>query len=126
VRRPTKPWWVLAALGSAAAFAACSTNDPAASCPPVDASTCRLPIPSYANDVAPILDRRCNSTCHAPGVGPWPLNNYPDVHDWVGIIGPYVAECEMPPDDAAAGNGDMTYQERVTVLDWLVCGAPNN
>src|SRR6185503_1362448 len=44
-----------------------------ANCAFIDASACQAPTPSYATDIVPILDRRCNSTCHAPGVGPWPL-----------------------------------------------------
>jgi hypothetical protein len=122
-------WLFFAAIGAAAALACTSgsgSDDAGASCTFIDASACQQPVPSYANDVAPILDLRCNSTCHAPGVGPWPLNNYNDVHDWVDIIGSYVEQCGMPPPEAGAGNGDLTDQERATILDWLVCGAPNN
>jgi hypothetical protein len=97
-----------------------------ANCTFIDASACPGTAPSYANDVAPILDLRCNTTCHAPGVGPWPLTNYADVSDWADVIGPYVEQCGMPPPDSNAGDGNMTDAERQTVLDWLACGAPNN
>lgn len=120
-------WLVLVAVGAGAIAAACSSDPPAnPNCPSIDASSCNAPIPSYASEVAPILDQRCNRTCHAPGVGPWPLVNYDDVHDWTTIIGAYIEQCGMPPPDSTAGDGDMTYEERVTVLDWLACGAPNN
>lgn len=99
---------------------------PDPSCPFIDASTCQQPVPSYTTDVVPILDKRCNSTCHAPGVGPWPLTNYQDVLDWADIIGGYIEQCGMPPPDAGAGDGNMTDQERALVLNWLACGAPNN
>ncbi len=92
----------------------------------MDASACIDPPPSYANDVAPLLDRACNSTCHAPGVGPWPLNNWSDVSDWASIIQSDVQVCAMPPPDAGAGNGNLSTSEREMLLDWIACGAPNN
>ena len=120
-------------LAMALLLAACkgSAADPPDSgqppnCAFIDASACVQPTPSYATDIVPILDRRCNSTCHAPGVGPWPLNNYSDVFDWADIIGSYIETCGMPPDDAGAGDGNMTDDERRTVLNWLACGAPDN
>ena len=97
-----------------------------ANCTFIDASSCQSPIPSYSRDVAPVLDRACNSTCHAPGVGPWPLNQWANVADWGMSIGADIGQCTMPPPDAGAGNGDLTDQERGTILNWLVCGAPNN
>ncbi len=119
-------------LGLAGLAAACGTNQNAsdASDPPaclfIDASACITPMPSYANDVAPVLDQACNSTCHAPGVGPWPLNNYDDVSDWAAIIAGDLELCKMPPEDAGAGNGVLTDSQRAMVLDWVACGAPNN
>ena len=125
-------WLVLAAacvLGGCTSKAPATGNDadpPVANCTFIDASACQQPVPSYANDVAPVLDRACNSTCHAPGVGPWPLNNYSDVFDWGSIIAGDVELCTMPPPDAGAGNGDLSDQERAMILDWLACGGPNN
>ncbi len=92
-------------------------------CTYIDASSCALPSPSWQNDVLPILDRRCNSTCHAPGVGPWPLTNRGDVDDWGSLIFADTEQCSMPPADAGAGNGPMTTAERATVLNWLACEA---
>ena len=97
-----------------------------AGCTFIDASTCQNPIPSYSRDVVPVLDRACNTTCHAPGEGPWPLNDWANVSDWGSIIGGDIEQCTMPPADAGAGNGTLSDQERATVLNWLVCGAPNN
>ena len=73
-----------------------------------------------------MLDRACNSSCHAPGVGPWPLNNYRDVSDWQSIIFNDTEACTMPPPDAGAGNGNLSDTDRTTLLNWLACGAPNN
>ena len=92
-------------------------------CDFIDASSCALPSPSWSNDVLPILDRRCNSTCHAPGVGPWPLTNRQDVDDWGSLIFADTEQCSLPPADAGAGNGAMTDDERRTVLNWLACEA---
>jgi hypothetical protein len=125
----TMKWLFLAscvALGCGQTSTEPKDAAPSPSCAVIDASTCQNPIPSYSRDVAPALDRTCNSTCHAPGVGPWPLTNYADVFDWGSIIGGDIAQCTMPPPDAGAGNGNLTDQERAAILNWLVCGAPNN
>jgi hypothetical protein len=105
-----------------------STNDtdPPATCTAIDASACINPMPSYQNQIVPLLDRACNSTCHAPGVGPWPLTDYQDVSDWQTIIFGDVENCTMPPLDAGAGNGSLSDSERAMLLNWLACGAPNN
>ncbi len=127
-------WLFVAATTAIAVYAsvACSGSratdppDGAPACAAIDASACSQPVPSYATDVAPVLDRACNSTCHAPGVGPWPLNNYTDVFDWASIIAGDLEACTMPPLDAGAGNGPLTDHERALILDWIACGAPNN
>lgn len=103
-----------------------SGPQPQQGCTFIDASSCQSPIPSYSRDVAPVLDRACNSTCHATGVGPWPLNDWANVVDWGNIVGGDIEQCTMPPPDAGAGNGTLSDQERATILNWLVCGAPNN
>jgi hypothetical protein len=106
-------------------LAACGNQDPPA-CPAIDASTCQTPIASYSGDVAPLLDRACNSSCHATGLGPWPLNSWADVSDWAPIIAGDLETCTMPPADASAGSGNLTDHERALILNWLACGAPNN
>ena len=101
-------------------------QDPPTACTFIDASSCINPTPSYTNDIAPLLDRACNTTCHAPGVGPWPLTNYQDVYDWQTIIFGDIQTCKMPPLDAGAGNGNLSDLERAKILDWIACGTPNN
>jgi hypothetical protein len=118
-------------LGLVAAACGTSTKSTdadvaAPNCTYIDASACINPPPSYATDIAPMLDQACNSTCHAPGVGPWPLSNYDDVFDWADIISNDVSLCKMPPEDAGAGNGQLTDTQRATLLDWVACGSPNN
>jgi hypothetical protein len=119
-------WLFLACSMTLACNQPSDTSTQPPNCAFIDASSCENPIPSYSKDVAPVLDRACNSTCHATSVGPWPLDNYADVFDWGSIIGSDVEQCAMPPPDAGAGNGNLTDQERATILNWLVCGAPNN
>jgi hypothetical protein len=112
-------------LSLAALMCGCSNADPP-HCTIVDASACNSPPPSYQASIAPLLDRACNSTCHAPGVGPWPLTNYSDVADWASIIQNDVQSCAMPPADAGAGNGSLTDAERAMLINWIICGAPDN
>jgi hypothetical protein len=122
--------WLFSALAISVALACGQTKpEPQDSGPAMCAtppSSCQTPVPSYAHDIAPVLDRTCNSTCHAPGVGPWPLNTYENVYDWGSIVAGDLEYCVMPPPDAGAGNGNLSDQERATILNWLGCGAPNN
>ena len=114
----------------AVACTACSTNsggqDAAPNCTYIDATACNMPTPSFANDIAPILNKACNETCHAPGVGPWPLADWQDVSDWASIIDNDIQHCSMPPADAGVGNAPLTDAQRAQILNWIVCGAPNN
>lgn len=99
-----------------------STTTALQGCQYIDAATCSLPVPSYANDVAQLIDRDCNRTCHAPGAGPWPLTDYAAVADWSDVISSDIAGCLMPPPDA----GMLAPSERRVILDWTACGAPQN
>jgi hypothetical protein len=91
-------------------------------CEVVDGAACPAVPPSFANDVLPLLQRDCNQTCHAPGMGQWPLVDYTDVYDWSALISLDIDECAMPPADAGA----LTSSDRTTLLGWLACGSPNN
>ena len=117
---------LLVACGKGSSEPDAAANELPPNCTAIDASSCSTPIPSFATDITPMLDRACNSTCHAPGMGPWPLNTYSDVSDWASIIQADIATCSMPPADAGAGNGSLSDAERATLLDWIACGAPNN
>jgi hypothetical protein len=114
----------LAGCGSTAEGEARSgqTAGAATTCMAGLAGTCTQPSPSYANDVAPILERDCNRPCHAPGLGPWPLTTYEDVQAWGVAILSDVASCAMPPPDA----GTITAADQETIVDWVACGAANN
>jgi hypothetical protein len=86
-------------------------------------TACPQPGPSYASDVAPVLDASCNTpACHAASGTAWPLTQFSSVADWAYPIQIDVEGCTMPPPDA----GVLTAAERQAIVDWVVCGAQNN
>ena len=95
--------------------------DGASSCPSDLPASCPGAPPSYADQIAPIIQARCAS-CHAPGA----VEGNHDYTTWVGLyaergtILSQVYTCAMPQ----AGSTPLTASERTAVLDWLVCGAP--
>jgi len=120
------PWLgALACGGSSLSDSTTSsvTAGPAFTCQPLDAgATCPATPPSFMNDVLPILNRDCNSTCHGPMMGQWELADYSDVSDWASLIQLDLTDCAMPPVDAGA----FPTSDRTTVLDWIACGGPSN
>jgi hypothetical protein len=105
----------------------CSTEQPA----------CPTPPPSYTNDIARIISRSCLQ-CHGTGgvgaaVGGDATAdpNSQDAHNWSRHENLYRARvdvmqqvflCNMPPSIAPP----LPPADRALLLDWLVCGAPNN
>lgn len=124
-------WDVIArlALGSSLAWslATCSPAEPPA--PPPDAGcgsptpTCPSTAPSFSADVLPILESRC-APCHGPGgvEAGRPLVDYASVHASRTSVLTQVFYCKMPP----AGASPLTADEKLTILSWLACEAPNN
>lgn len=83
-------------------------------------TACPDPAPKYA-DVAPVFAAKC-ATCHSGAAdGPWPLADYDHVASWQGEIRSQLLSCSMPPPDAGAS---ITDEERMLILTWLRCGAP--
>ena len=109
------------ALAASFALAACSGGG--GTCPAEQPASCPADVPSYTNDVAPILETSC-VTCHSPtGVDPGkPLDTYAHVFDRRGEVLTQVNACRMPPEGEMAPSDD----ERAIILTWLVCGAPDN
>ena len=93
-------------------------RDLPASCPPTDAG-----VPSYAGDIAPLMQKYC-VPCHMAGglASDRLLGDYPDLFSQRAAVLDQVYSCFMPPPDA----GQPTESERVALLQWLVCHAPNN
>lgn len=112
------------AASSTDVVSATDGEDPGPLCPAVAPASCPTPMPSYAQDVAPVLNAKCNG-CHtgAPGA-PWALTDWADVNAWALSIGSDIARCTMPPTDAGAPV--LTKAETDAVLGWIVCSAPNN
>jgi hypothetical protein len=82
---------------------------------------CKQPAPHYSADIAPLLDRDCNSSaCHAQGGPTWPLTDYSDVAAWATLILADVEGCTMPPPDA----GTLSSDDEALLINWLACGVP--
>ena len=88
--------------------------------------------PSFTRDVAPILQRRCQ-TCHRPDTfAPMSLLTYEDARPWARSIKQKVAAREMPPwyIDKTVGvhhfknDVSLTDQEIATIVQWVDSGAP--
>ncbi|MSR61173.1 MAG: redoxin domain-containing protein [Planctomycetes bacterium] len=86
---------------------------------------------SYARDVAPILQRRCQA-CHRPGqVGPFSLLGYDDAKGRAKMIAQVVEGGVMPPwnadaryDGVFANERKLTGPEKETLLRWIAAGTP--
>jgi hypothetical protein len=118
-------------LAAATWVAACSSSsdgdDGYASCPTDAPSTCPSAVPSWSTDVQPIINRRCalGGQCHGPGGAEESMYNYTT---YAGVKQNYITMetelegCKMPPSDAVA----PTPAEWLTMVTWMVCGAPDN
>jgi len=126
MRRPQLFRRLLVPFGSCLLWPlACNDKDlPAAVVCNALSSECPAVIPSYADEVAPILAARCGQ-CHTRGnpdpMAPWPLDNPEDLADWSTPLEADLAECLMPP----PGAEPLTDAERETLHVWLTCGAPH-
>ena len=103
-------------------FVGCD-DSPAAECHALP-TVCPATVPSYATQIAPIFNARCNG-CHNANdpTGPWPFDSHSDVDDWSGMILDDLEHCTMPPPDSGMPLPD---NERALLQAWLACGAPNN
>jgi len=99
---------------------------PEAAVCPVLSSGCPAVVPSYANEVAPIVEAHCGQ-CHTrtnpDPRGPWPLDAPEDLAEWAGTIQADLSDCVMPPPEADAALSDA---DRETLHAWLSCDAPAN
>ncbi|MDR3635215.1 MAG: redoxin domain-containing protein [Isosphaeraceae bacterium] len=85
---------------------------------------------TYAADVAPIVQRKCQS-CHRPGqVAPFSLLSYDDARKHAAMIREVVDDRRMPPWHADPRFGhfsndrSLSARERATLLAWADQGAP--
>ncbi len=87
---------------------------------------------TFSKDVAPILQRSCQS-CHRPGeIAPMSLLSYQEVRPWARSIKTKVASREMPPwhVDKTIGitkfksDPSLSDEEIETIVKWVDAGAP--
>jgi uncharacterized membrane protein len=106
------------ALGGAGACGA-----PTETCPNDQPQSCPSPAPSFAGEVQGIIQSGC-ATCHAPGgqESTKPLVTYMQIYNLRTTILAQVSSCRMP----LAGAPQLTPDERVALMGWVVCGSPNN
>ncbi|MEO6951039.1 MAG: hypothetical protein ABI321_04425 [Polyangia bacterium] len=92
---------------------------------PSDSTSCAGAAPSYASDVAPLIESNC-SGCHMAGgsAADRPLTSYDALFKLKGSAFTAVYGCVMPPADDAVDQ--LTPDQRTTLIQWLACGAPNN
>jgi hypothetical protein len=102
-------------------------------CPHDFPDACSMPVPSYKTDIVPIMRMRC-APCHYDGgieAFMYDFSTYASVDNADVSIQNQVALCEMPPVAGIPKLGvkpapPLSDAQRVTLFDWLVCGAPNN
>ena len=87
---------------------------------------------TFARDVAPILQQKCQS-CHQPnGMAPMPLTTYEEVRPWAAAIKRKTQAREMPPWDIDKSVGIQEFKNDVSLSDdqietiarWVDGGAP--
>ncbi len=94
------------------------------------ASTGSVPAPVFTRDIAPILQRHCQ-TCHRPGeAGPFSLLTYDQARPWAAAIREAVLTKKMPPWFADphfgtfANANSLTPAEIQTISAWADAKAP--
>lgn len=82
------------------------------------------PVPSFMNDVLPILETRCATAgCHVSGgSAPFVITGFADVSGRTASIRSRVAGRTMPPASSTA----LTDAQIATIVNWVDGGAPNN
>jgi len=87
---------------------------------------------TFSRDVAPILQRSCQS-CHNPGgIGPMPLMTYDQVRPWARAIKTKTSRREMPPWFIEKNIGIQRFKDDTSLSDreidivsrWVDAGAP--
>jgi hypothetical protein len=96
----------------------------------LDAQSQMPSVPSYSKDVAPILQKNCQS-CHRPGeAGPFSMLTYEETKPWAGLIRNAVQQKRMPPWFADANYGHFANQRSLsaeeirTITAWVNAGSP--
>jgi hypothetical protein len=134
--RGTNGWMAIVLPLSLAALLA-ATEKPAYAAnldpdPPATLGPLTNDAPTFARDVAPILQRSCQA-CHRPGsIGPMSLLTYEEVRPWAQLIKERVAARMMPPWHLDPGVGVQHFKNDIslsdaeigTIVEWADAGAP--
>jgi len=111
---------LVAALG----FLGCGPGGGHANCP-FETPVCPDPQPSYAGEVAAIIQQFCVGS-HGPGgqESIRPFATYDDIsmNSYAGPMQRQLLGCLMPPGDAP----QPSPEKKAVLVGWLTCGAPNN
>jgi cytochrome c5 len=88
-----------------------------------DDTACATAAPSYAEQTAAMIDQRC-TVCHFFGntQSTQIFETYDDVFDQKRGMLTQIYSCRMPPEGAV----QLSSEERKALLQWFVCGAPDN
>lgn len=85
---------------------------------------------TYCRDIAPILQKHCQ-TCHRPGeIAPFPLISYKEASGWAATIREVVADRRMPPWHADprygkfANDPSLSESEKKLLFTWIDGGCP--
>lgn len=122
----------LAVLASASSFAVALVGVATTVGVSAQTRTASTDTPTFAKDVAPILQRSCQR-CHRPGsIGPMALLTYDNARPWARSIKAQVSSREMPPwhIDRTIGvqkfmdDPSLTDKEIDTIVKWVDAGAP--
>ncbi|HEV3165234.1 MAG TPA: hypothetical protein VGZ22_14505 [Isosphaeraceae bacterium] len=91
----------------------------------------RKDTPTFTKNVAPILQKRCQTCHHRDRVGPFPLVTYEQARKRASDIAGVVEDRLMPPWKPAAGFGpklkhdrSLTHEEVAVLKAWADAGAP--
>lgn len=98
---------------------------------PRDAKATSAPAkPTYAEHIAPILNKNCVN-CHRPNaVAPFSLIGYDNAKKWAGMVAQVTHSRQMPPWKAVQGFGSFKDERRLsdaeieTLQRWQAQGAP--
>jgi hypothetical protein len=118
-------------VASVVAFCACgsASNEPIQSsiygtCTGIDASTTCVGDAGFDATIVPIIAKSCLKSCHDDQQdAAWPLTDYDDVKAWAEYVAQDILQCKMPPVTAGPAY-PITREDRETILNWIVCGAP--
>ena len=92
-------------------------------CPDDIPGGCPGPAPSYSAAVAPAVAKNCEPCHRAGGLAPdKPLHTHDQLFERRRTVLNRVSRCIMPPACAQQPSAS----ERRDLLQWLVCGAPDN